>query len=360
MAPVEMLADVIDSSPSIAAMMDDLVGPIITERQQIRDHLHANNYVRSLPPNSMTTTISCVDGALTKTPLAIGDHHCALSVAVDSRTGEVDVAGKRSWATFLAHSDASDKLAKAVMLTNELILAAEATQRSPLTLLDGSHATHITAITDVLGNTNAATCERFLDAVGGPQVLHDTIRATITTPTLLSQQKQDSSTNLWDALARDLNLTGTGLPDKPLASLILDDGEVLTHPACEPAWSNVAANVATAKPGTLRAAISDLVQPVAQNKTIIVSHIKPRSSEFALRIEHKATPDSYTELDMLAAIADDCAPPHVQEPFVQYIADKVAKSVSAAATLQLETARIDASSAGYAELVPYILHYYRT
>lgn len=358
MAPVEMLADIIDASPSIATMMDALIGPILNERQHIRDHLHDEGHIHTLPTSSLTTSIACVDGALTSSPLAIGDHHCTLSVALTSTRGNVEVTDKRAWAMFLAHSPEADLLAKAVMLTNELILAA--TTSAEITLLDGSHATHVSAITDLLANaTTRDTYNHYLDAVGGHQVVLDAVTHALTSPTVASQQKQDSSTNLWGALAATLNLTGTGLPDKPLASLILDEGEALTHPASTPSWHTVERNTRGATPGRLSGDLRAIIEPLA-DRHIAVSHVRPHASPFALRVEHKATDDTFGLLDMLAAISSDCAAPHVQEPFVQYLADKVAKSVSAAATLQLETARIDAATAGHPELVPYVLHYFRT
>lgn len=358
LAHPQMLASVIDSSPSLADLMNDLIGPIIKEREAIRDYLGAQGYISTLPDGQPLTPIGCTDGACTSSPLAIGDHNTTLAVAVQANGNAYDVAGHRSWAAFHAHTASSDALIKAVMMTHELDLLSVLDPYG-IAIIDGSHATHITAITDLLANGDQQSITAFTNAIA-PETITAAIEYALTNQRVVAQQKQDSSTAIWDDCSRNLLLTGTGLPDKPLAALILNNGEALTHPGSKPAWDRVRRHVTGAKDGTLLKQISDLVAPVVTQDQLVVTHLKPEASDFALRVEHKASLDDFTTTDYLLAIAHECAAPHVQEPFVQYLADKFAKNVSAVSGLQLETARMDTAEAGYPELLTYVLHYYRT
>lgn len=354
-----MLASVLGQAPSIAAMMGDLIEPIIREREAIRDHLLLSGHLSATPSYAPTTPLICTDGALTSSPLSIGDHYATLSVAVESTKGRLNLRDHKAWSTFVPHSPSSDKLASAVMLTHELALAATAPDTA-LVVLDGSHATAITTIADLLANTDKTTVRRYLDVVTQKDV-YDWIVAVMTSNHIVAQQKHDSSTHLWDALtAAGLHLTGTGLPDKPLASLILEPGEALTHPSCAPAWETTAAHLSTAASGTLRGALRDLLEPLVVGRSIRVSHVKPPHAQLALRVEHKADLAGQALAACFASLAHDTVAPHVQEPVVQYMADKMAKNVASASTIQLESARIEAGLGGHADLLPYVLHYYRT
>lgn len=356
--PPDMLEEVINAAPSLAELMNTVVRPVTQNREALRTHLLNRGYIRELAPASPSAIVGCTDGASVTSPLALGDHHSTLAVAVQERDGAADIAGHRSWTSFTPHTSASDLLAKAVMMTHELELLSTL-DPGGVAMLDGSHTTHVGAITDLLANGDEHGLSAY-SQMFTPNAVADAIEYALTTETVVAQQKQDSSTAIWDACAQAIGLTGRGLPDKPLAALILEPGEALSHPRCVPSWERIRRNVINAPAESLRTKIKDLVAPVALDGQARVTHLKPHGSDFTLRIEQKSTLAPAAAANQLAAISRDCPAPHMQEPLVQYLADKFAKSISAAASLQLDTACLDIAAAGHNELLAYLTHRYRT
>lgn len=357
--PPEMLRDVLESAPSLSALVRNVVQPIQAERQAIRELLLDGGHITPLPDEPPLYSVGAADGAYVASPLAIGDHLCTLAVAVKGGRAEadVDITGHRAWSDFQPHTAAGEDLAKAVMMTDELTLLA-GFDSDVVTVIDGSHITHLISIIYALGNTPEPALTPLMERA---ETLIEASDHVAKAANVVACPKSDSSTALWAYCASHLSLRGHGLPDKVLASLVLNSGEVLANEKPSPAWErlNYTQGRATGQP---RALVDRLRQSASamRSEGIRVFHAKPHGASLALRIETKATADEFDLADQIAALCNDCEPPHIQEPLVQYLADIFAKSVSTGADVQLETARLDMAEAGETDYLEHLLRYYRT
>ena len=138
-------------------------------------------------------------------------------------------------------------------------------------------------------------------------------------PFVVACPKSDSHQRLW----HECGLVGTALPDKVLAALLLDEGEMLLGDRDFPATDDN----------------TDLT-------TIPVAHLRPFGATTAVTVETSPLLDVFERREVLNVVAADCHPPFTQEPVVQYVTDLFAKDISAIARAQMETARLDAAEHG--------------
>lgn len=372
-APPDMLASVLDNSPDLSVRIKEMVGPVRDERDAIRAALLAETDLNAarivpLPTETGYAAVGATDGACVVTPLALGDHMSTLAVGVRSAAdGDVTVTGHRAWSDFWGHQSHPDTVAKAVMMAGELSLLSTFPDDT-VVVIDGSHVTPLVAINLALASNEPEVRQLILDLE--PEGLVDWVRYAVDTPSVVACPKSDSSTDLWLHFRRAHPRLGErGLPDKVLAGMLLEPGEMLVsrRDAAISSWRflldfNKAADAeAVALAEKLKQAALPLRQmPSGAESYIQVFHAKPDGASTAFRIEVKASAD-FDTYDMIAAVGNDCASPWLQEPVAQYLADGVAKSVATVANFQMERARFDlAETDGADYLLDYLLRHYRT
>lgn len=370
MVAPEMLAAVLDGSPDLAQRIRSMVAPVQREREAIRAYLLGSDdgddvHIAPLPTDSAYTAVGACDGGFVLNSLALGDHVSTLAVAVRScLSGVMQIAGHRAWSDFLTHhSDDAAVMTQAVMMAGELSLLSSLDDGRTVTMIDGSHVTPLIAVNVALASTE----QRVRDEVYAlaDDGLVDWVRYAAESPTVVACPKFDSSTDLWTALrGRMPSLAENGLPDKVLASMVLEPGEMLVsrRDAGVASWRRLYDTVGRSSDDKARALAQDLVgaaEALRRTPHIRVYHLKPVGAAAAIRVEVKPV-DDFETADVIAAIGNDCAPPFVQEPVAQYLADIMAKSVSAAANFQMESARLALADAGETSLLDFLLRRYRT
>lgn len=361
----EMLGKVLDDLEAVSETLASAIAPLHDERDRIRDALHAAGALHPLPDSPAFLSLSAIDGAYTLSPLFVGDqiNTLALSVRSDLATRAVTIEGNRSAARFCPHSPASELLAKVMMMSAELELLTLPRPGDTVAIIDGSHLTAATALLEALGDGDSSAARYLLD---NPEVAERAVEALAhlaTSETAVGCPKSDSSTDVSDYVATLGVNTSMKFPDKVIASLVLDEGEVLALDQSHAPWGrfDVMSRHVTAPQCTpLRDRITAAVHPLREHG-IRVAHAKPHGSPTAIRIETKAQLSDFETADYWQAIAADCAPPHTQEPVAQFLADYLAKDVSDTAKVQLAIARLDISEhAGSDQLLELITRSYRT
>lgn len=366
-----MLAAVIDSSPDLSARIQGLVGPFRDEREAIRDRLlgeESEDEMRivALPTETAYSAVGACDGGSVVSTLALGEHLATLSVAVRSTPdGDMAITGHRSWSDFLTHEggDAAALLTEAMMLSGELALLPTLDDTRTVAVIDGSHVTPLIAINLALASNDSRVRAEMVALVD--EGLVDWVRYAVDTPTVVACPKFDSSTDLWDRFRHLMpHLRGNGLPDKVLASMLLEPGEMLVsrRDSAIASWRylyDTLGRVSDPETQAVRRDLAAAVEPLRSAPYIRVFHAKPEGAATAIRVEVKPV-DDFDTYDMIAAVANDCAPPFLQEPVAQHLADTLAKTVSSAADFQMERTRLDLAEAGDTALLDFLLRHYRT
>lgn len=340
----DMLGSIIDTMEPLAASLTQQLGPIQEQTRDIRTTLTDSGALQPLPTDPSYLSIAAVDGAYTTSRLSIGDQTNVLAVAIrsDLDTRAVNIMGYHPDSQFMPHSPYTDLYAQVAMLSAELTLLDETTGDDVISIIDGSHLGAATTILEALTYEEGNPAHDLV--TNQAETILPALANMAASETILACPKIDSSTELHDHLAQHGYTLPTRFPDKVLASLILEPGESLNLPACQPPWERFEAtahHVVSETGRPIRDRIIDILTPLKTDHGLTITHTKPHYSPTSLRIETKATVDPFEATDYHQAITEDCLAPHTQEPVAQYIADTLAKNVSNIATAQLETARLD-------------------
>lgn len=359
----EMLGEALDAAPQLAAPLREAVGPLSDQRIRLREALGELGALQTLPDDEGNyLSIAAVDGASTITQLFIGDQINVLALAVrsDLRSGAVAIRGHRSSSRFLPHSPGSDVYAKAAMFGAELELLTAVAEEDVVTVVDGSHSTAPTAINEALVAEGSPAYDHICDDLISDQVI-SSLDVLAGSEGVVACPKSDSSTEISQFIeAQGVHLP-LRFPDKVLASLVLEQGEVLDLRECRAPWMqyDITAHQVTSSRGR---ALSDRIARACESlrEGLRVAHIKPYGSATAIRIETKASINDFDTCDIWQAVAEDCEPPHTQEPVAQYIADHLAKNVTEVAKVQLDTARLDLAESADDALLEFLVRSHRT
>lgn len=343
----DALADVIVNAPGITEGIQALLAPARSNKEHIRALF--GPAIRPIPNGERTYwRVSAADGGYTINNMVIGDHVTTLAVSatqhVDPTIGTTATA-PRIWSQMRAHSPDQETLARAIMMTDELALL-RGLQSDTVAIIDGSHSGHLAAIATALASADPAVRDEVIARAAGADLI-DTITESATARHIVACPKSDSSTALWAYVADQLGLRGSALPDKVVATLILDPGEMILTPHSTVAFERFTAAVARASGPALALAqrLEAAAAPLLEHP-LRVAHLKPVGGDIALRVEMKPDVDDFAAADLIQAIAADCQPPFVQEPLTQYLADLGAKAVSALAEVQMGRARLDLDATG--------------
>lgn len=359
----EMLSEALDGTRSLAEPLRSAVGPLAEQRSRLRSTLGELGALRLLPQDEGSyLSLAAVDGANALTPLFIGDQINVLALAVQSdlRTGSIDIRGHRSINEFFPHSPGNETFAKAAMLGAELELLAAVSGEDVVTVVDGSHATAATAISEALTFEGGIAYEYVCDEVMSDQII-SSFEVLASREQIVACPKSDSSTQISEFMEGQGIELPLHFPDKVLASLVLDQGEVLLLDQSRAPWGRydlISQQITSSRGRALRDRIDRACASLREG--LRVAHVKPHGSSTAIRVESKASINDFETMDYWQAIAEDCAPPHTQEPVAQYIADHLAKNVSEVAKVQLDTARLDLAESADDALLEFLVRTYRT
>jgi hypothetical protein len=237
-------------------------------------------------------------------------------------------------------------------------------------LLDGAHLTPVIALNSMLGVSHETLRHEIAEAVerhGTAEALWDVMSG----PACVAVAKYDSSRDLshtW--LPAEARGPGLGLDDKTTMTLLLEEGEY-TEPQSvaltQQSKSNwLAKRVEVLTPSdrareAVRASLNEVVSQV-QNGGLMVTYFKPHAWAPAFRLEIKPevadTPERLAAV--LVALRTQVVSPEIREPYPQWVADRMAKSVGDALVALRTAVNFDLADEGFAEYVSLVAHSYRT
>lgn len=363
LAPGDVVAALLAKLPSLLERSQDLVAPIREQRENIRALLYEQGLLAPLDTETGGLKVGCTDGGYALSPFVIGDHVSTMSVAVhqEDRGNTIGVVAHRQWSDLSGHSFDTETLAKAVMMAHEVELLATLPSDAAK-IVDGSFLTHLATIFAALASPDERTRRQVQEVVSTP-AFEQGLRTLVEDPYVAACPKSDSSTSLWTHCSRSLDLRGDGVPDKALANLVLEPGEVLSLGAVF-SWDRLLVtrgHVSAPEARQALARIRSITDPFVQEGTVNVSFAKPAFSNLCLRIETRADLDPFDTTDLITSICGTVEAPFLQEPMPQYVADIFAKEVSVGANVQSANLRLDLSAMPDShDLIDYFVRQYRT
>jgi hypothetical protein len=342
--PDELLEDILKDAPKIA----DKIKPLFEELQQQRKTLHQtldeNNLICRVGDleNPPSPSVAGIDGGQAIEKSIGADTLIAVGVGVEGLVRE----DKRKWSSVqyknwqdvLPHSSESNpKVTRGAMTALELLIISQTPH--DVVIADGSHQTPVIGI-------NSLTSMSTLDEPHFQQVtwdiitqfdVIDSLKKAMTNPNVVYLVKYDSSQDLGLSVLKNFNLK---LDDKTIMTLILNSDEftkplpVGQTPKTKKVWGDLYISVSNKFDfhGRRENIKEDLNKAIAlpKNHKVYFTYYKPYKWSPAYRIEMKencATID--IELaKVLKGIKEQVVSTEIKEPYPQYLADMMAKSIS--------------------------------
>ncbi|MGV9935770.1 hypothetical protein ACWDY4_35260 [Streptomyces olivaceoviridis] len=362
--PEDLLAELLSSATDVAHTVEDLLGPALEMRDELREAAQALGLIERWS-GGQPLTVAAVDGGFAVERTVAVDIALSLAVGVEGFPPQ-----GRSWAwddnqhsfaqDVLVHEAHNERLARAGMVIQELDVIADTPHE--LRIYDGSHLTPVIQLNSALVSSNPEVRSRVLN-LADKHSLVDAFATFTTDSKIVAMPKYNSSRDLCNVLQKEV---GKPVPcdDKYLASLILEGGEY-TAPQQVPAdpWRqlHIRAHVdATTAERRLASQLQEWLRPLIFRQ-LDVLYFRPADASAAYRIEAKPglTGDLGRVQNLLASIAFQLTAPFVVEPYPQYLADLMAKSVSFGIKA-LQTAAHLSLARTSPQLAQSVVHSYRT
>lgn len=373
--PDEVLKQVLGRAAEVASGVRTLFTRLDDRRETLRASLTLGGHVRLVSdlPEVPDPTVAAVDGGAAIDKAMGADTALAVAVGIEGLTESpvthwpgVQYA---AWQRTLPHEgEETAATCRGVMSSLELSVLRDAPHQ--VVFLDGSHLTPIIGLNTMLGVRNESLRGEIATLVTERETA-DALHTVMTRPEIVAVVKYDSSrdlTHTW--LPPDARGPGIGLDDRTTMTLLLEEGEY-TEPLpialTQQSKSNwVTRQIPTLTPSDaarerVRSAVNDVISLARDNKIMAV-YYKPHAWSPAFRLEIKASAanDPIQLARLFCAVRSQVVSPEIREPYPQWVADRMARSVGDALTALRAAVNFDLADSGLGEYVSLIAHSYRT
>jgi hypothetical protein len=355
--PEDLLQELLEGAGEVVDNVHQLLGPALDKRDDLRRALEQLGLVQQYIPVE-PATLSGVDGGFAVERTVAVDLVLSVAVGVEGLAGDTtpwDGTQYKWWTHVMKHDSDSERLARGVMVAQEL----EVIHKAPhgLRILDGSHLTLVIQLNSGLTSMSHEV-RREARKVWESLSTSDALAAVCSETEIVAMPKYDSSRVVTEQLEAAL---GEPIPgdDKYLMGLLLEPGELVT-PQRVPndPWSLLHFD---ARQGDedLRDAFEAAIAPL-QERSIAFTYFKPEEFAPAFRIEVKH-PTKQAHLDVVCStIASQITGPFIREPYPQYLADVMAKSVGLGLSALKTAVQLGLGSLGRPEIAELLIQSYRT
>lgn len=326
--PEDLLQELLVGADDVVSQVTSFLGSALDRKDELRSGLSQSNLIRTYATTE-TQTICGVDGGFALERTSAVDLLLAVAVGVEGLsegTTRWEDTQYLWWSRVNKHDPDAERLARGVMVAQELAILANAPHE--LRILDGSHLTLVIQLNSALSSFSdsiRAEVLRVWDELG----TRDALTQAVNSKAIIAMPKYDSSRVVCELLSQN---TGEDIPgdDKYLLSLLLEPGELLVpqqvplHP-----WSTLhftAPGGAAVSQVQYRDELMATIQPL-RDRALSFTYFKPDEYSPAYRMELKSGIEDSDLDSACSTIASQITGPFVREPFPQYLADVMAKSV---------------------------------
>ena len=373
--PDEVLQTVLAKTAEVADAVRGLFSRVDERRDAMRDMLLSSGRIRRTDalPFVAAPPVAAIDGGAAIEKSIGTDTALAVAVGIEGLTdapiGHWTGVQYAAWQKTLPHEgDDTARTCRGAMTALELSVARCAPH--DVVLLDGSHLTPVIALNSMLSVGNEALRHEIAEVVTRHETA-DALAEVMASPRCVAVVKYDSSRDLshtW--LPPDVRGPGLGLDDRTTMTLLLQEGE-FTDPQpvalTQQSKSNwLAKRIEVLTPSdaareAVRESLNEAINQVRDDR-LLVTYFKPHAWAPAFRLEIKPEVAAAPALlsAALAAIRAQVVSPEIREPYPQWVADRMAKSVGDALIALRTAVNFDLADDGLAEYASLMAHSYRT
>ena len=353
--PEDLLHSLLEGAEATAQEVSNLLEPALEARAELRTGLQQLGLIQSFSETS-TESISGIDGGFAIERTAAVDISLAVAVGVEGLSGTTTHwpgTQYEWWSKVFKHDLEAERLARGVMVAQELAILSGAPHA--FRILDGSHLTLVIQLNSAL-TCESAEIRREARRVWERLDTADALENASRDPSVIAMPKYDSSRVITDRLEGHI---GKSIPgdDKYLMALLLEPGE-LTVPQQVPnqPWASLHFNAAPSDQD-IADAFLEAIQPL-RRREIDFTYFKPSPLSPAFRLELKRDMDAASLDAVCSTLSSQITGPFVKEPYPQYLADVMAKSVGLGLSA-LQTA-VQLRLSGRPEMSELLIQSYRT
>lgn len=368
--PDELLEGILLDAPDFTREIQLAFDTLQTQHTAMRNALMLTNRIKRFADLEAVSSpsVAAVDGGLAIEKSIGADTILVAAVGVEGLVREDrrkwTGVQYRHWKRVLSHEgDDAKRFASGVMAALELEIATQAPH--DVVIFDGSHLTPIIGLNSMLSLTIESLSPLAAEILEQHQTLR-TLANFFTRPSIVSMVKYDSS--------RELSLSWFEgkfpFDDRTLMTTLLEPGEysipVSAAQTKERRQQLQDLHIRIAYPNfpdkdTMNAELERAIQP-ARRDNIFVTYYRPYDFAPAYRIELKqeAIRSSVRMATILQAVKEQVVSPEIREPYPQYLADEMAKSVSAGLRALNSVVVFDLADTGAERLLRMLVQSYRT
>jgi len=351
--PDELLAKILDRVPSTVEKMNGMFDvqdePILQGVQKLRDQ----GRISKLSTSEFSDSLIAVDGSWVLEKMTGSDLLLAVAVGVEGLTEDSQTAWGEDknqyyqWQTALSHNEANGRLGQGVMFLMELSVLASAGHE--IRIMDGAHFTSILKINSMLsakeenaGDEYAQSLRDFLRETYEKVIpdIPDIIKAAFNNDKIIALAKYTSSRDIIEAF---LNNSDIKVDDRTFFTLGLQEDEYLkplsvgqSQDERDKIWNDlhIICNLDIPERQELNRELKNTITPittkVGKQSDLFFTYYKPFQDGPAYRIELKKSlvRDISRFEKYLSSLKRQIVFPEIREPFPQYLADLMAKSIS--------------------------------
>ncbi len=357
--PEDLLHDLLEGADTVVQEVADLLVPIFDSRDRLRDALGTAGLIRRFNPVT-PATIAGVDGGFAVERTAAVDLYLAVAVGVEGLAPTSatiwDSNQYKSWSWVGKHEIDAERLARGIMVAQEVSILESAPHA--LRILDGSHLTLVIQLNAALSSSSNVVRAKAREIWEGLDIING-LTSICNAPTVVAMPKYDSSRTVAERLEGQLGFAISG-DDKYLMGLVLEPGELLVPQQVPPnPWQSLHFTPGNVADQTLADGFASSIATL-KNRNIDFTYYKPDEFSPAFRLELKRRSDGI-DVDLLCStLSSQITGPFVREPYPQYLADVMAKSVGLGLTALQSAVHLGLSGMGRPEIAEMLIRSYRT
>ena len=356
--PEDLLRDLLAGAGDVVDEVAGLLAPILDARDHLRRGLLDLNLIRTFQAVT-PSTIAGVDGGFAVERTSAIDLSLAVAVGVEGlgpTTTIWDSTQYEWWTHVSRHEVDAERLARGVMVAEEIAILRGAPHR--FRILDGSHVTLVIQLNSALSsesNDIRAEARRVWTRLGTAEGLE----SVCSTPSIVAMPKYDSSRTIARRLESHLCTSIPG-DDKYLMGLVLEPGELLVpQQVPDDPWRLLHFNAGSTADQDIAEAFGSAIQRLKERR-IHFTYFKPDVLSPAFRLEIKPGSDEADLSLLCSTLSSQITGPFVREPYPQYLADVMAKSVGLGLTALQTAVQLGLSDMGRPEISEMLIRSYRT
>ena len=358
--PEDLIKQMLEAVPSTVLKMENMLGAQDEPIEKGIRVLREQNIIGKLNPETVPiNSLMAADGGQVIEKMSGMDLLLVAAVGVEGLHSEAGNGWKENcnqyeqWQTVMPHDEATPRLCQGAMFLMELGVLAGATHE--IRIMDGAHFTPLLKINSMLSAKEEHAGEEYITALRNflsetyekiipdiPDMIHNALNDS----RIIAMAKYSSSRDILDSRVKDSGVKGITLDDKTFFSLGLDKDEYTTPMSVGQSkeerrkiWDDlhIKCNLEISEQHDLNQRLEDAISPIrtkcgTENKEseLFFSYFKPYANGPAYRIECKRLlAENVAQFErVIAGIKKQIVYPDIREPFPQYLADLMAKSVS--------------------------------